>query len=71
MMPQQLVRSRPEYVPTLNPTALAKAAVIGLCDGQRSVSDIQAAVLRKHPGLFPSEKEIMRFVTSVLSTSTE
>ena len=71
MMPQQLVRSRPEFVPKLNPTALAKAAVLVLCDGQRSVSDIQAAVLRKHPGLFPSEKEIMRFVTSVLSTSTE
>lgn len=70
-MPQHLVRSRPEHVPILNRSARARATVLGLCDGRRSVSEIQATVRREHPGLFPSEKEMTRFVTSVLSTSSE
>ena len=71
MMPHQLVRSHPDYVPQLSTTARAKALVLALCDGQRSVSEIQAAVRREHPHLFPSEQEIVRFVASVLRSSTE
>ena len=71
MMQQQLVRAQPDYVPQLSPTARARAVVLGLCDGQRSVSAIQDAVNREHPHLFPSEKEIARFVASVLRNNTE
>ena len=67
----QLERSSPQHVPTLNSNALAKHKVLALCDGKRSISQIQEAVLREHPDLFPSVKEVNRFVASVLGSNTE
>ncbi len=67
----QLGRSQPSHVPRLSASARARSTVLALCDGQRSVSEIQAGVRREHPDLFPSEQEISRFVLSVLSSDTE
>ena len=67
----QLARSSPAHVPTLNSSARAKQKVLALCDGKRSISQIQDAVLREHPDLFPSSSEVNRFVASVLGSNTE
>ena len=67
---EQLARSHPEHVPQVNRTAHARNLVLGYCDGQRSVMQVQAAVLRDHPALFPSREEIARFVMTVLSRDT-
>ena len=67
----QLHGSHPEHVPQLTRTAQARNVVLAYCDGERSVSQIQEAVRREHPDLFPSGKEIVRFVGSVLGSNTK
>ncbi|MBK6555914.1 MAG: hypothetical protein IPG16_01360 [Comamonadaceae bacterium] len=71
LMQEQLHKTRPDYVPQLGRAARARTLVLGYCDGQRTVAQIQAAVLHEHPALFPSPAEIARFVAAVLSGSTE
>ena len=71
LMQEQLCKTRPDHVPQLSRVARAKALVMGYCDGQRSVGQIQEAVLREHPDLFPSAGEITRFVDAVLGGNTE
>ena len=68
---ERLARSHPEHVPQVSRTAHARGVVLGYCDGQRSVEQVQEAVLRDHPSLFPSREEIARFVTTVLSRDTQ
>ena len=68
---EQMVRSHPEHIPHLSRTAHARSLVLGYCDGQRSVAQVQAAVLHEHPKLFPSMEETARFITSVLSRDTQ
>ena len=68
---EQIIRNQPEHVPQVSRTAHARSLVLGYCDGQRSVAQVQEAVLRDHPALFPSTEEITRFVTTVLSRDTQ
>jgi protein arginine N-methyltransferase 1 len=70
LMKEQLGKTSPDHVPQLTRIARAKTLVFGLCDGHRTVSEIQETVLREHPDLFPSPAEITRFVTAVLSGDT-
>jgi hypothetical protein len=70
-MQEQLDKTRPDHVPQLSRVARAKALVMGYCDGQRTVAQIQESVLREHPDLFPSAGEITRFVDAVLGGNTE
>jgi ubiquinone/menaquinone biosynthesis C-methylase UbiE len=65
-----IVRSNPDRVPRPSPEADARALILGYCDGKRSVRDIEAAVLRDHPSLFPSRSEISGFVVEVLGRDT-
>lgn len=71
LTPEQLLQANPERVPRLGRTGMATATVLAYCDGQRTVAQIEAAVLRDHPDLFPSPEEISRFVAKVLGRDTE
>ena len=68
---ERLARSHSEHVPQVSRTAHARGVVLGYCDGQRSVAQVQETVLRDHPALFPSREEIARFVNMVLSRDTQ
>ena len=68
---ERFARSLPEHVPQVSRTAEARSLVLRYCDGQCSVAQVQEAVLRDHPTLFPSTEEITRFVTTVLSRDTQ
>jgi len=68
---ERLARGRPEHVPRVSRAAHARTVVLGYCDGRRSVAQIQAAVVRDHPALFPTRDEIVRFVASTLSRDTQ
>ena len=61
------MRADPARVPTLSREGVARGIVLGFCDGKRNARDIEQAVLREHPGLFPSVGEISRFVAHVLA----
>lgn len=66
LTPEQIVQRNPAHVPRLSRKGLATATVLSYCDGLRTVEQIEQAVLRDHPDLFPSAEEISRFVTQVL-----
>jgi len=66
LSPEDLHRANPARIPKANRVGLASAIVLGYCDGKRTARDIEQAVLREHPGLFPSAGEISLFVARVL-----
>jgi hypothetical protein len=67
---ESLLRSDPTHVPQVNHAGLARALVLGYCDGRRTQGEIEQAVVREHPDLFPSKEEILRFVAQVLHQDT-
>jgi protein arginine N-methyltransferase 1 len=69
--PAELIRACPDRVPSLNREASARIIVLRYCDGRRTVSEIEQAVSRDHPNLFPSPEESSRFVAQVLGRDTE
>lgn len=71
LTPEQLLQANPERVPRLGRTGRATATVLAYCDGQRTVAQIEAAVLNDRPDLFPSPEEISHFVTKVLGRDSE
>ena len=71
LTPAQLLQASPQRVPQLGRTGRATAAVLACCDGQRTVEQIQATVLRDHPDLFPTSGEVSDFVTKVLGRDCE
>jgi protein arginine N-methyltransferase 1 len=71
LTPQEIVKRNPAHVPRLSRTGQARTIVLGFCDGRRTVKQIEEAVLREYPGLFPSAKEISRFVAQVLGVDSE
>lgn len=67
----KLTRANPSHIPSLGSRGRAISIVLGYCDGQKTMLEIEQEVLRNHPNLFPSNAEISRFVSSVLSRETE
>lgn len=70
LSPDVLVRSKPNHIPQLSQEGRARMTVLGYCDGKRTTQEIEQAVLRDHPQLFPSSAEISRFVAQVLGRDT-
>lgn len=62
----EIARRDPAHVPQLNRIGRARQVVTGYCDGRRTFREIEEAVLREHPDLFPSAQEISRFVAQIL-----
>lgn len=71
LAPEDLIRSQPDRVPRLSWEGRARITVLGYCDGRRTAREIEQAVLREHPDLFPSAEEISRFVEQTLGRDTE
>ena len=70
LSPDVLVRSMPNHIPQLSHEGRARMTVLGYCDGKRTTQEIEQAVLRDYPHLFPSSAEISRFVAQVLGRDT-
>lgn len=69
--PEDLIRKNPAHIPQLSREGSARITVLGYCDGKRTAQEIEQAVLRNHPDLFPSIGEIAHFVARVLGRDTE
>jgi protein arginine N-methyltransferase 1 len=67
---EDLKRGDPKSQPVLNPAGAALLTVMTLCDGRRSLADIEAEVFRRHPDLFASAKEATAFVAGVLARNS-
>jgi SAM-dependent methyltransferase len=66
----ELVQQSPMHIPMLSDKGRARLLVLGYCDGLRTAKQIESAVLRDHPNLFPSAAETTRFVAQVLAGDT-
>lgn len=62
-----LARIQPDRVAALNDRGRARQIILALCDGNRTVADVQEIVQRDHPHLFPTAETTRSFVSSVLS----
>ena len=71
LTPKDLRKRDPQHVPLPSRTGRARSIVIGLCDGKRTLKQIENTVLRDYPALFPSAREASRFVVNVLSQDSE
>lgn len=64
---EDLQRTRPDFVPTLSPSGHARLSVLSLCDGKRSLSEVEQEVFRRHPKLFRSPADAASFVAEVVT----
>lgn len=60
-------RASPASVPVLDARAQAWQSVLNLCDGRRTVAEVERALLDAHPDLFPSARRAASFVAEVLA----
>ena len=65
-----LNRGRPDRVACLNDRGRARQIVLSYCDGNRTIEQVEALVLRDHPNLFPSANATSSFVRTVLQWDT-
>jgi hypothetical protein len=60
----------PAYRPVLTDRGVARRSVLELCDGARTLAQIEAEVFARHPGLFASAGEAAVFVGEVVTRYT-
>jgi SAM-dependent methyltransferase len=65
---EDLHKTRPDFVPTLKPRAAAWQTALELCDGQRSVAEIERELYRRHPDLFRSPAEAAVLVAEAVGS---
>jgi len=65
---QSLHKTRPEFIPLLNPRGMARRSVVDLCDGKRPLCEIERQVFERHQDLFRDPGEAQAFVAEVVST---
>ena len=61
------LRTRDDAVPVLTARGQARKTVLELCDGARSVLDVERELLLRHPALFTTEREASVFAAEVLA----
>jgi hypothetical protein len=65
-----LRRMRPASVPVLTARGEARRTVLELCDGVRTLADVEAAVMARHAELFRSRASAAAFVSEVVTRYT-
>jgi protein arginine N-methyltransferase 1 len=67
---EDLVRTRPDFAPTLTLRGQARLTVLSLCDGNHRLDDVEQEVYRRHPDLFQSRGQASQFVAEVVTRYT-
>jgi hypothetical protein len=68
---EELRVNAPDSTPRLTPRGLARRSILTLCDGHRSLAEIEREVFRRHPELFPSTGDAQAFVAEVVTRYAE
>ena len=68
--PADVRMTDPACRPALTDRGVARRSVLELCDGARSLGQIEAEVFARHPGLFGSAAEAAVFVGEVVTRYT-
>ncbi len=64
---EDLKAQHPASRPRLTPRGLARRTLLELCDGDRSIADIERELQRRHPDLFPTSAGAQAFVAEVVA----
>ena len=64
---EDLERTRPASRPSLTPRGLARRSILELCDGSRTLAEIEDEVFRRHPDLFDAREQAAVFVAEVVT----
>ena len=64
---EDLDRTDLRFVPRLSPWGEARRSVLELCDGRRTLAEIERELQRRHAALFQSFAEAAAFVTEVVT----
>ncbi|TKS57798.1 MAG: hypothetical protein EWM72_03448 [Nitrospira sp.] len=64
---EDLERTQPHFIPKLSPWGEARRSILNLCDGRRTLAEIEQEVYRHHPELFRSLGEAAAFVAEVIT----
>jgi len=64
---EDLRRTRPGFRPRLSAAGEARRSVLDLCDGRRSLAEIEHEVHERHAGLFRDRAEAAAFVAEVVT----
>lgn len=67
MSRSEVDRMRPDFVPVLTEPGRARRTVVDLCDGTRSLREIEQLVFERHGPLFAGPDEAAAFVAEVVS----
>lgn len=62
-----LRRTSPDFVPVLTPRGEGRLTTLQLCDGRRSLREVEDLVYARHPALFASRAQASAFVAEVVS----
>jgi hypothetical protein len=62
-----LRRADPEFVPQLTPRGRGRLTVLTLCDGTRTLREIEGETFARHRDLFASQSDAAAFVAEVVS----
>jgi len=68
---EDLTLTRPGFKPKLIPRGEARRTVVNLCDGVRTLTEIEDEVFRLHPNLFRTREEAAVFVAEVVTRYAE
>jgi protein arginine N-methyltransferase 1 len=68
---EDLTRTTPGFKPKLIPRGEGRRTVVNLCDGVRTLAEIEDEVFRLHPDLFRTREEAAGFVAEVVTRYTE
>jgi hypothetical protein len=66
-----LRRSRPDFVPVLTARGRGRRTILELCDGRRSLHEVEELVFARHGELFRSRTEAAVFVAEVIAGYAE
>ncbi len=70
LVPEELAKTRPDFVPRLSEWGAARRSVVNLADGNRTLAEIETEIFRTHPFLFPSLAEASEYIARVLLPDT-
>ncbi len=68
---EDLRHTHPDSIPVMSIWGKARQTVLELCDGKRTLRQIEDGVLRAHPDLFPTRAEAAVFAAEVITRYSE
>lgn len=68
---EEFERIQEEFSPKLTARGEGRKTVVNLCDGGRTITEIEDEVLRLHPDLFQTREDAAVFVAEVVTRYAE